>query len=235
MRAEGLSVRLGGRSILKEVTFEVGAGVHLVIGPNGSGKTTLLRTIAGMYTPFSGRVFVEEELSYVPAEFFDASIAVEDVLMSGRPGNFLDYVSALGLEKFYTRSFSTLSSGEKKLVLVAKALAEGTTVLMDEPLSSLDPRNYAKVLQVLLEERNKKCLLVATHDTELIGVADTVLLLKEGTVLAHSQPSKLKEEHLEGLYGVRMTKVYVHGKPYYVKLVSPENGVHEPDDTRLAE
>lgn len=206
-----------------------------MIGPNGSGKTTLLRTLAGMYAPSSGRVFVNEEISYVPAEFFDASIAVEDVLMSGRPGNFQYYVSLLGLERFYARSFSTLSSGEKKLVLVAKALAEGSTILMDEPLSALDPKNYAKVLGVLLREKEKKCLLVATHDTELIAAADTVILLRQGRILAHLPPVQLEERQLEELYGIRMTKVYVHGKPYYVRLLAASGEENMADQSRVAE
>ncbi|MCI2413710.1 MAG: ABC transporter ATP-binding protein [Candidatus Aramenus sp.] len=217
MLIRGLKVRLSNKLVLDNVTVELKDGVNLILGPNGSGKTTLLRTIIGMVKPMGGELKVEGERSYVPAEFFNAQMKVIDVLLSGggsRLEEYLDYVDYLNLRDFLERDFSTLSTGEKKLTLIAKALAEGDLVIMDEPTSGLDLRNSAKVVKVLREV--KKTFIVATHDLHFLRVASWAILMKEGRVVFQGSPRDVDDVTLTELYGTPVKKVKVDGEVYFL-------------------
>lgn len=151
MLIKGLSVKIRDRLILNEVGLEFIKGLNVILGPNGSGKTTLLRCIIGMIKPSEGRIEIEEkEKSYSPAEFFSAEMNVMDVLLAGgSKKDYMRYLKLLGIDNFINRNFSTLSTGEKRLVLIAKALAEGDLVLIDEPTSGLDLKNQINVRNIL--------------------------------------------------------------------------------------
>ncbi|NON62129.1 AAA family ATPase, partial [Acidianus sp. RZ1] len=85
------------------------------------------------------------------------------------------------IQGLINRDFSTLSSGEKRLVLIVKSLVEGDVVLMDEPLGNLDLANRAKVLRILKEY--DKTFIITSHEIEVLDFASKVLLLKNGKVL----------------------------------------------------
>jgi len=237
LRLVALSVKLGGKVVLSEVGLELVRGLNVILGPNGSGKTTLLRCIIGMVKPVSGALELSDEhleevggdhhtvggkpkteRSYAPAEYFSAQMSVRDVLLSGgSKKDYSRYLAMFGLEGFLERSFHTLSTGEKRLVLVAKALAEGDMVLMDEPTSGLDLKNQAKLKQVISGQRGEKLLVVATHDIGLALLADRVTLLREGAVVAHGPPEEvLTEEVLSRVYEVRVRKLSVDGQTFFV-------------------
>ncbi|EWG07909.1 MAG: ABC transporter ATP-binding protein [Candidatus Aramenus sulfurataquae] len=217
MLIKGLKVKLSNKLVLDNVTVELKDGVNLILGPNGSGKTTLLRAIIGMVKSMGGELKVEGEKSYVPAEFFNAQMKVIDVLLSGGEGRlveYLSYVDYLNLRDFLDRDFSTLSTGEKKLTLIAKALAEGDLVIMDEPTSGLDLRNSAKVVKVLREV--KKTFIVATHDLNFLRIASWAILMKEGRVLFQGSPRDVDETMLTELYSTPVRKVEVDGNIYFL-------------------
>lgn len=221
MRLVALSVEFDGQFVLRGVGLEFVKGLNVVLGPNGSGKTTLLRSIIGMFKPAPGSLILEDdferERSYAPAEYFPAEMSVEDVLLSGGfKKDYARYLKELGLEGLLKRNFATLSTGEKRLVLVAKALAEGNLVLMDEPTSGLDLKNQAKLKRILQAQRDK-VLVVATHDINLAAAADRVTLLKRGQVLAHGTPSQVLTEGLLGeLYEVPVKRVVLDGQTFFV-------------------
>jgi iron complex transport system ATP-binding protein len=209
MLVKGLRVELGGRVVLEDVSLELSPGVTAVLGPNGSGKTTLLRTIIGMIRPKEGEVVLEGyDLSFVPAEVYPASLTVINVLKSGkRRGEYEKYVKLLGIEGLLHRDFSTLSTGQKKLVLIAKALAEGDLVVMDEPLSGLDPRNRKLLLEVILSLKGEKSFLMTSHELELLRYSDRVVVMKEGRVVFSGPTRELTEEAIYEVYGVRVKRV----------------------------
>lgn len=200
-------------------------GLNVILGPNGSGKTTLLRTIIGMIDPVMGEITLDEgEIGYSPAEFFPAPMRVIDVMRSGtsvRDSIYLSYLQELGMDEYREREFSTLSSGEKRMVLVAKALAEGNSVLMDEPLSNLDARNYVRLVKAMRKFSKTKTIIVTSHDVELATVADHVVLMKNGMVFKEGDPSSaLTEETLSTLYDVKMRRVKVGERIIFVKDIS---------------
>ncbi len=222
MIIKALTVKIDGSTILKGVNLTLGRGLNVILGPNGSGKTTLLRTLIRMIEPSQGEVHWEErEVGYSPAEFFPAPLRVIDVMRSGSrlPREvYLSYLDGFQMRDYWDRDFSTLSSGEKRMVLVAKAFAEGNTVIMDEPLSNLDSKNYTKVVRAMRKFSRERTIITTSHDLELAGIADHVVLMKEGIVMKEGEPSRvLDEEVLYELYGVKVRMVKLGERIIFVK------------------
>ncbi len=162
----GVSVELGGRSVLDDINFEVHEGGFVgIVGPNGAGKTTLLRAILGLVPVVSGRVEVfglppgrngSHAIGYVPqrqsiADNFPATVG--DVVMMGRlrhlglmrfPGRkdwqrVDDSLSLVGMLDRRDRAVGRLSGGEQRRVMLAQALCASTRLLvLDEPTVGLD-------------------------------------------------------------------------------------------------
>ncbi len=217
MLIKGLNVRISNKEILKEINIEINRGINLILGPNGSGKTTLLRTIIGMIKPSSGEIIVNEEKSYVPAEFFEVQMRVIDVLLSGgkySPEKYKKYIQFLNIEKYLNRDFSTLSTGEKKIVLIAKALSEGNLVIMDEPTSGLDMRNSFTIMKIVREIKDKT-FLITTHDLNMIQLANNIILIKEGKVIFQGNPTDVNERLLSELYDIPIKKFEVNGEVFF--------------------
>ena len=162
----GVSVELGGRSVLHDINFNVREGGFVgIVGPNGAGKTTLLRTILGLVPVVSGRVEVfglppgrssSHAIGYVPqrqsiADNFPATVG--DVVMMGRlrhlglmrfPGRkdwqrVDDSLSLVGMLDRRDRAVGRLSGGEQRRIMLAQALCASTRLLvLDEPTVGLD-------------------------------------------------------------------------------------------------
>ncbi len=175
----GVTVELGGRAIVREVTAEVGAGeLVVIVGPNGAGKTTLLRTIAGLLKPRAGSVrvldhdpaagdrrVVARELAYLPQGYELAfPFAVLEVVLLGRYARQRGLglaseadlaaaaaaMAACDVSHLATRRFDELSGGEARRVIIAQALCQGAScLLLDEPTAGLDPAHARAVLAML--------------------------------------------------------------------------------------
>lgn len=185
-----------------------------ILGRSGSGKTTLLRTVNRMVEPTSGAVFVEDQdvrrqnlialrrgIGYVIQEtglFPHFSIErnvqivpeVQGMAKSQRIARAHELLASVGLpaDSFATRRPSELSGGQRQRVGLARALAADPPILlMDEPFGALDPLTRSEMqdlLRDLLARANKTVLLV-THDLdEALYLADRVVLIEEGRILA---------------------------------------------------
>ena len=202
---DSLSVSLGGRRVLDELSLEVTAGeVVAVFGPSGSGKSTLLRAVAGLVDVDSGRVMVDGvDVTAVPTHRRSVGMVFQDeqlfphrdvagnvafgLEMAGvergeRDARVAELLSAVGLDGFGDRAVSTLSGGEAKRVAVARSLAPRPTVLhADEPLTGLDAdlrdRLAIEVRSVL--QASGTTTLWVTHDraeAELVADRSVSLL-----------------------------------------------------------
>ena len=233
---DSVSVELGGTRILRDVSLRVGSGEFLaLIGPNGAGKTTLLRTINGLLTPASGAVAIDGHdisalsskavgrlVTTVPQETSLAfEFDVEDIVTMGRTphrGRF----STLGesdrnavetalqrteTAQFVDRSVGDLSGGERQRVLLARALAQETPVLLlDEPTASLDINHQLRTLSLARElAADGKTVVAAIHDIELAArFCDTIAVFDGGEIRALGSPlAVLTHETLEETFGVR--------------------------------
>ena len=200
--------------MLNDVSFDVDRGTIVgLLGPNGSGKTTLVRIMAGMLRPDSGRVTLDgasvsemprrdlaRRVALVPQETrttFDFSV-IDMVLMGRYPhlGPFelerpadleiaRHALRATGTETLESRTFATLSGGEKQRVVIASALAQASDILLlDEPTAALD-LGYQFEIAALLKRLNAEhgtTMVVSTHDLNLAAaLCERVVLLKSGS------------------------------------------------------
>jgi iron complex transport system ATP-binding protein len=179
LRADGVTVEVRGRAILRDVTFALEPGERLaLVGPNGAGKSTLLRVLAGTLRPTAGRVElggvpladleraqVARRLAVVPQQTaLPFAMRVEDVVALGRlpheapfrgarPADRAAVAAAIdrvGLGHLLGRDARELSLGERQLVLLALAVAqEAPVLLLDEPTVHLDLRHQVQAMELL--------------------------------------------------------------------------------------
>jgi len=217
-----------GRRLLESVSLEVEEGTRTaILGRSGSGKTTLLRTANRMIEPNRGEVFVagieqdseivtlRRKMGYVIQEtglfpHFTVERNIGIVLEAqgiGRPqrvarSNELLQMVGLDPASFSQRYPFQLSGGQRQRVGLARALAaEPKILLMDEPFGALDPLTRAEMQDMLLEllQHLKTTVLLVTHDLdEALYLADRIVLLGEGKIVANlAQGEFLKSEEPE--------------------------------------
>ena len=202
----GVSARLGGRAVLRDVSLEVGAGEIVALqGPSGAGKTTLFRAAAGL-VPSTGKIVADGR----PAVVFQhhalaGRLSVRDNVLVGalarigllratlrqwpsaEIGHAEDCLDRVQLAGFGARRADTLSGGQRQRVAIARALAQNSGVLLaDEPVASLDPGNADLVMELLrdLAHREGLGVLVSLHQPELARrFADRSLRIEEGCLI----------------------------------------------------
>jgi iron complex transport system ATP-binding protein len=197
--AQGLTVKLAGRLVLRDVALSLSPG-HLValVGPNGAGKTTLLRALAGL-VPSSGAVHVRGDalsslslrerarrFAYLPqGHLVHWPLPARDIVALGRyphgatdPARLtakdaeavLRAMQAADVMEFSERRVTELSGGERSRVALARVLAvEAPVILADEPTSSLDPRHQIDVMKTLRAAADKGALVIVV--THDLGLA----------------------------------------------------------------
>ena len=203
---ENVGHRYGDVTVLEGVTCALEAGtVTALIGPNGSGKTTLLRIVAGLLAPFRGRVERpprERPVGYLPQDpDFRPVFSVEETLQfyADLLEGDVDVEAALdqvGLIAARGRRVDALSGGMRRLLGLAQALlGDPPVVLLDEPTGDLDPLMTEHILEVTADlARSGTAVLFATHDLAGATMADTVLVLDRGTVVASGSPGDLLDQ-----------------------------------------
>lgn len=229
----------GKRVLLDSVSLAAASGEVLgIVGPNGAGKSTLLRMIAGDLTPSTGRVLIGDQdvssISYRglsqlraylgPKDVRDIPFTARDVVAMGRhphrrsqldPKEHDSIVdSALertDLTMLRDRVISSLSTGERQRVGLARVLAQDTPVLLlDEPTSALDIGHQESVMRLLRSSAAEgKTVLAVLHDLNLASAyADRLILLNGGGVRAAGSPhSVLVDDTLTETYKLPMRVV----------------------------
>ena len=182
LTCQNLCVGYDGQSVLQDLSFELLAGDYLcIVGENGSGKSTLMKTILGLQAPISGRILTgdglrKNEIGYLPQQTVvqkDFPASVREIVLSGCQGR-------CGSRPFYNKE-------EKKLavVLLSRALcATQKMLLLDEPVSGLDPKVTAE-MYTLIEKLNREdgiTVIMISHDvaaavryaSHILHIGDTV-------------------------------------------------------------
>ncbi len=188
---QNLSVGYDSKVILKNLSFEVNKGDYLcIVGENGSGKTTLIKSILGLIPTISGKLetgdgLKSNEIGYLPQQTIvqrDFPASVKEIVLSGCQGR-------MGLRPFYSRSdrllaeknmkkmditdlskrcYRELSGGQQQRVLLARALcATQKILLLDEPVSGLDPRVTAEMYQTIKSLNDEGIsIIMISHDVD---------------------------------------------------------------------
>ncbi len=199
-------MRFGRREALRDVSFAAAEGeVLAVIGPNGAGKTTLLSILAGLQRPTGGSVSVAPgEVGWVPqqAAVYGKLSVAENLRLFARLERRDDVEATVarmldlcGLADRAGEELGRLSGGNQQRVNIAVGLlADPPVLLLDEPSSSLDPRQRARLWELvtrLVAERSTT-VVFTTHDVgEAERYADRVLVLADGTVRFLGTPAEL--------------------------------------------
>ncbi len=218
LRIEGLEATYDGTPVLRGIDLEVPAGELLcVLGPSGGGKSTLLRVIAGLEEPAAGRVSLEgRDLVGVPAHERGVGLMFQDYALfphrdvaqnvafglrmqghdrSRTRARVTELLELVGLPGAERRPVSQLSGGEQQRVALARALAPRPRLLMlDEPMGSLDRalrERLPEELRAIFSELGLTAIYVTHDQDEALSVADRVVLLERGRILADGTPQEL--------------------------------------------
>jgi molybdate transport system ATP-binding protein len=208
-----LDVRLRAGAFALDAAFRAGPGITALFGRSGAGKTTVLNVIAGLAHPQSGRVAVGGRTLYDGARGIDVPpherrvgyvfqegrllphLTVRHNLLYGRffspkhgPLGFENAIALLGIGHLLERRPAALSGGEKQRVAIGRALLANPEILLfDEPLASLDAPRKAEILYYVerLRDEVRIPIVYVSHSLEeVVRLADTVVLLSDGKVLA---------------------------------------------------
>ncbi len=247
IEAKDLTIYYGETPALKDVTFYLDEQkTLLLLGPNGAGKTTLLKTIACFHREYTGELKVFKKppceardlIGYVPqSHVLNERVpltALEIVAMGGIykrgfvhfriPREILEKAKSLlafvGLEGVENKLFRELSGGQKQRVLLARALmSDPKLLLLDEPLSALDPSARAEVTNVLNKIKGEKgvAMVITTHDINpLLEIGDLVMLINK-RLIAFGRPEEvLTDEVIKSVYGPMAKVIPVSGKLYCI-------------------
>ncbi|MCE4616035.1 MAG: ABC transporter ATP-binding protein [Aeropyrum sp.] len=232
VEAKGLSAGYRDHLAIRGVNLEIPEGSMVaVLGPNGAGKTTLLRVLAGIINPTEGQVRVcgrppreaRGLIGYAPAtpEVDPRLRGVEVALLfrygvSRRVGwGRSDWEAArrsleeLGVEDLAEVVWGEMSSGQRRLVILAGVLSRGSgLLLLDEPHSFLDISNKLLISRVLGRLRKGSTVIYTTHDPLLAIRADIAVVMKDGRIHVKGPPrSVITERTLEDVYGVPAIRV----------------------------
>ena len=191
LSCKNLCLGYDGREILHDLTFEVNQGDYLcIVGENGSGKSTLMKTLLGLQPPISGTIQTgdglrQNEIGYLPQQTVvqrDFPATVWEIVLSGCQGRCglrpfyakedkqlaRENIERMGITHLRQRCYRELSGGQQQRVLLARALcATKRVLLLDEPVSGLDPKVTAEMYQMISQLNQEGItVIMISHDLE---------------------------------------------------------------------
>ena len=245
---ENVAAGYGLREVLKDITLSVEEGEFVgLIGSNGTGKSTLIKCISGLMPVKRGKITVcgrdnaalkakerARLMAVVPQSYHvEYDFTVEDIVMMGRnPYMSLgqregkedyeiveDAMRATNTLVFRERYYNELSGGERQRVILARAIAQKTKViLLDEPTSALDIHHQIEVMELItkLNQEEHMTILAVLHDINMASrFCQRIVMLKDGTVYADGMPREvITRRNMESLYQM---KLMVRQNPLFCK------------------
>jgi ABC-type Mn2+/Zn2+ transport system ATPase subunit len=224
VEVDGLWAGYNRHTALRDVSFTIERGCLAgLVGPNGSGKSTLMKVMLGLHRPWRGAVRIFDKdgkeykgsIGYTPQfELIDWAFPVTayEVVLMGRYGKLglvrrpgksdheiaMQALERVGMADRRQRGIGELSGGEQRRVLVARALAqESDLLLFDEPLAGVDAAAQHDLLRLLEELRvDGKTLFVATHDLSCVAVNFDHVVLLNRSVVAFGRSEEVFTEEL---------------------------------------
>ena len=235
LQCRGLTCEIGGHTIVSGVDLDVPRGSMVaLVGPNGSGKSTLIRSLVGLRPAAAGHVYVggtdlaeisprqrAKLLAHVGQEEGPPEdLLVGEMVALGRvphrpPWSFdaaserpiiMDALEMVGMADFVDRPCQHLSGGERRRVMLARGIAQGSELLvLDEPTNHLDVRHQIQLMETI--RGLGRSVLAAVHDLPLAAAHfDRVAVLHDGGLLAVGEPAEvLDPQTLRTVFGVQAT------------------------------
>ena len=220
MSCKNLVLGYDGRAVTRDLTFEVNKGDYLcIVGENGAGKSTLIKTLLGLMEPLEGSITTDEglktyEIGYLPQQTVvqrDFPASVWEIVLSGtlakcgrRPfysrqekKDAEENMKKMSIWELHKKCYRNLSGGQQQRVLLARALCATTKLLLlDEPVSGLDPKVTTEFYQ-LVEGLNKEgiTIIMVSHDIHAaVQYANYILHINQKQFFFGEKEAYLKSE-----------------------------------------
>jgi ABC-type cobalamin/Fe3+-siderophores transport system ATPase subunit len=254
---KNLSAGFNGKPLWDSISISILKGEIIAIaGPNGAGKTTLLKILAGLARQNSGTfTFHKKEISSWSLRELAKKRSYMEQSITSNPSWSVKEVTALGLfphkqhgsmflsqkektqvsyaltmvemDQMSERVFSSLSGGEKRRVLFARAMVQSNQMMfLDEPTAFFDPGQSRRFMDILinLNKKHNSTILAVTHDTDLIlNYFNKVILLGPNGFLSFGHPVAVMENHGEEAYGITFQLVKTEKFGYHVLMGKGNN------------
>ncbi|MCM3634755.1 ABC transporter ATP-binding protein [Paenibacillus camelliae] len=222
LKVEALTKKFGSKVSVDALSFALQPNTATaLIGPNGAGKTTTMSMICGLLEPSNGKVTladggdIRKHIGFLPQypKFYSWLSALEYVEMTARLSGISareakkrseEVLTYVGLGKDMKRLTSTFSGGMKQRLGIAQAIVhKPQLLLLDEPVSALDPIGRAEVMELLKELQRETTILYSTHilhDAE--KVTDQVLFMKEGRLVEEGTLQEIQQRYANPRYSI---------------------------------
>lgn len=231
LKVTALRKRFKARTVVKDVSFEVGSGeVVGLLGPNGAGKTTCFYMIVGLIAADGGEIMLDDAalthlpihrrarlgVSYLPqemsvfrklnvAENIQAILELQDLDPRHIAERLDELLQELHITHLRDNTAISLSGGERRRVEIARALATSPRfILLDEPFAGVDPIAVLDIQKIIrfLKERGIGVLITDHNVRETLGICDRAYIINEGEVMAAGRPEEI-------VYNDRVRQVYL--------------------------
>lgn len=230
INVQNLTKEYKGKVAVKDVSFSLEDGkCTALLGPNGAGKTTTLNMIAGLITPSKGTIHsplnksgddIRSLIGFLPQypAFYEWMTGEEYLTLVGQLVN-IDAISLkerveklielVGLQDGFKRKIGGYSGGMRQRLGIAQALIhQPKLVLLDEPVSALDPFGRREVLELMRKLKNETTILFSTHilnDAE--EVCDSVLFMNDGRLIEGGELEEVKERYTDNMIRLSFSKI----------------------------
>jgi len=211
VEVENLTKRYGAESAVEDLSFVLEKGTATaLIGPNGAGKTTSLSMLANLLSPTSGKITMEKDVSlgFLPQypQFFPWLTAVEFTELAAKISGVetkqarlqsIQTLEFVGLESSLHKKIGSFSGGMKQRLGLAQAIVHRPNLLLlDEPISALDPTGRREIMNLLKSLQQDTTILYSTHilnDAE--EMTDQLLFMKDGRLIEQGSLKEVKKKH----------------------------------------
>ena len=221
LKCENLTLGYDGKAVAENIGFEINQGDYLcIVGENGSGKSTLVKTLLGLQSPISGTIEFGEglhqnEIGYLPQQTIvqrDFPASVWEIVLSGCVGKnglkpfyskadktrAAEAIERMDITPLKKRCYRELSGGQQQRVLLARALcAAGRVLLLDEPVTGLDPKVTADMYALIksLNEQGITIIMISHDINAALEYSSQILHISEGSFFG------TKEEYVKSAAG----------------------------------
>ncbi|MCJ0933200.1 ABC transporter ATP-binding protein [Virgibacillus halodenitrificans] len=256
LTVKNLSKKYRDTYAVKDVEFAFPSQTCIaLLGPNGAGKTTILRILAGLLKPTSGEIIFNEheqrkdfrsDIGYLPQHpvFHEWMTGNEFLIHSGRlallskeeaakrANQLLDKV---GISEAKNRQIAGYSGGMKQRLGIAQAIIhKPKLLLLDEPVSSLDPIGRREILNLMQQLKKEMCLLFSTHIlTDAEEISDELLLLNRGKLFESGKLSDLRQKYQTATIDIEFKDNSTAYLEKLLRIPSIINGYKEQNTIRL--
>jgi ABC-2 type transport system ATP-binding protein len=243
----GVSKSFGSTTAVDNVSFTVGKGeVFGLVGPNGAGKTTLIRMIMNIFRPDEGGIRVfgkalapehKDRIGYLPEErgvytkqkarfVLEYFAQLKGLSRANARSNAEAWLKKLDLWEVRDRQIQELSKGnQQKVQLISAVIADPEIVILDEPLSGLDPVNARLLMSVIRElAADGKAVLFSSHQMNLVeSLCQRVLMIHRGKAMLYGELDRIRRDYSDNAVLVQ-TEASLDDCPFVLKTLPHEQG-----------